>query len=124
MASGSARSIAGLVKINRASATTNPVTVLDVLVEGMGHINFAQALIDRKGITDRVTLAGMTLMNWGDLSAAARGGVDRGRGVRAAAARGFQVAPLRPRVSRHLSRGDSCGHLYRHDGLPQGCGLG
>jgi len=30
----------------------------------MGHINFAQYLIDRKGITDRVTLDGMTLMNW------------------------------------------------------------
>jgi hypothetical protein len=42
----------------------NPMPVLDLLVEGMGHINFAQELIDRKGITDRVTLAGMTLMNW------------------------------------------------------------
>ena len=40
----------------------NPV--LDILVEGMGHINFAQYMIDRKGITDRVTLNGMTLMNW------------------------------------------------------------
>ena len=38
--------------------------VLDILVEGMGHINFAQAMIDRKGITDRATLAGMTLFNW------------------------------------------------------------
>ncbi|MFN8241674.1 MAG: beta-galactosidase family protein [Bacteroidales bacterium] len=38
--------------------------VLDILVEGMGRINFAQQLIDRKGITDRVTLNGMTLMNW------------------------------------------------------------
>jgi len=45
-------------------ATTNPRPVLDLLVEGMGHINFAQAMIDRKGITDRVTLSGMTLMNW------------------------------------------------------------
>ena len=45
-------------------ATTNPMPVLDILVEGMGHINFAQEIIDRKGITDRVTLAGMTLMNW------------------------------------------------------------
>jgi len=36
----------------------NPMPVLDVLVEGMGHINFAQEMIDRKGITDRVTLAG------------------------------------------------------------------
>jgi beta-galactosidase len=42
--------------------TDNPV--LDILVEGMGHINFAQFMIDRKGITDRVTLNGMTLMNW------------------------------------------------------------
>ncbi len=38
--------------------------LLEILVEGMGHINFAQYLIDRKGITDRVTLNGMTLMNW------------------------------------------------------------
>ncbi len=40
----------------------NPL--LEILVEGMGHINFAQFMIDRKGITDRVTLNGMTLMNW------------------------------------------------------------
>lgn len=38
--------------------------LLEILVEGMGRINFAQQLIDRKGITDRVTLNGMTLMNW------------------------------------------------------------
>ena len=38
--------------------------VLEILVEGMGHINFAQFMVDRKGITDRVTLNGMTLMNW------------------------------------------------------------
>ena len=44
--------------------TENPVPELDVLVEGMGHVNFAQEMIDRKGITDRVTLSGMTLMNW------------------------------------------------------------
>jgi beta-galactosidase len=44
------------------SDVANPV--LDILVEGMGHINFAQYLIDRKGITDRVTLNGMTLMDW------------------------------------------------------------
>src|SRR5258708_31638 len=37
---------------------------LDILVESMGHINFAQYFIDRKGITDRVTLNGMTLFNW------------------------------------------------------------
>ena len=44
--------------------TTNANPVLDILVEGMGHINFAQDIIDRKGITDRVTLSGMTLTNW------------------------------------------------------------
>ncbi|MDP1889352.1 MAG: beta-galactosidase [Gemmatimonadaceae bacterium] len=44
------------------AATANPV--LEILVEGMGHINFAQEMIDRKGITDRVTLSGMTLFNW------------------------------------------------------------
>ncbi|NML38284.1 beta-galactosidase [Chitinophaga sp. G-6-1-13] len=38
--------------------------ILEVLVEGMGRINFADAIIDRKGITERVTLNGMTLMNW------------------------------------------------------------
>ncbi len=38
--------------------------VLEILVEGMGRINFADGIIDRKGITDRVTLNGMTLMNW------------------------------------------------------------
>jgi beta-galactosidase len=38
--------------------------VLEIFVEAMGRINFAQAMIDRKGITDRVTLNGMTLMNW------------------------------------------------------------
>ena len=45
-------------------ATENPTPTLTILVEGMGRINFAQAMIDRKGITDRVTLSGMTLMNW------------------------------------------------------------
>ena len=44
--------------------TENKNPVLDILMEGMGHINFAQYMIDRKGITDRVTLNGMTLMNW------------------------------------------------------------
>ncbi|MCI0513857.1 beta-galactosidase, partial [candidate division KSB1 bacterium] len=33
-------------------------------VESMGRINYGQFMIDRKGITDRVTLNGMTLMNW------------------------------------------------------------
>jgi len=38
--------------------------ILEILVEGMGHINFGQHIVDRKGITERVTLNGMTLMNW------------------------------------------------------------
>jgi beta-galactosidase len=37
---------------------------LEILVEGMGHINFGQFMIDRKGITDRVTLNGSVLMDW------------------------------------------------------------
>jgi beta-galactosidase len=38
--------------------------LLEIFAEGMGRINFASAMIDRKGITDRVTLNGMTLMDW------------------------------------------------------------
>jgi beta-galactosidase len=45
-------------------ATLEKDPVLEILVEGMGHINFAEFMIDRKGITDRVTLNEMTLMNW------------------------------------------------------------
>lgn len=45
-----------------ASTTDNPQ--LDILVEGMGRINFAEYMIDRKGITERVSLNGMTLMDW------------------------------------------------------------
>jgi beta-galactosidase GanA len=37
---------------------------LDILVEGMGRINYGPRLLDRKGITDRVTLNNMTLMSW------------------------------------------------------------
>ncbi|MBY0491679.1 MAG: beta-galactosidase [Gemmatimonadaceae bacterium] len=43
---------------------TSAHPVLEILVEGMGHINYGQAMIDRKGITDRVTLSGMTLTHW------------------------------------------------------------
>ncbi|HSO78136.1 MAG TPA: beta-galactosidase family protein, partial [Bacteroidales bacterium] len=38
--------------------------LLEIFTEGMGRINFAHAIIDRKGITDRVIINGMTLMNW------------------------------------------------------------
>lgn len=44
--------------------TDSKEPVLDILVEAMGHINFAEFMIDRKGITERVVLNGMTLMNW------------------------------------------------------------
>ena len=44
------------------SDVENPV--LEILVEAMGHINFSEFLLDRKGITDRAVLNGMTLMNW------------------------------------------------------------
>jgi beta-galactosidase len=44
--------------------SNNKEPVLDILVEAMGRINFAQYLIDRKGITNRVTLNGITLTNW------------------------------------------------------------
>jgi beta-galactosidase len=37
---------------------------LDILVEAMGRVNFGDRLIDRKGITERVTLSGVTLMSW------------------------------------------------------------
>jgi len=59
-------------KLDRAKAeniidlpeSTSPYPQLDILVEGMGRINFAEYMIDRKGITERVSLNGMTLMNW------------------------------------------------------------
>jgi beta-galactosidase len=44
--------------------TDSKEPVLEILVEAMGHINFAEFMIDRKGITDRVILNGMTLTNW------------------------------------------------------------
>jgi beta-galactosidase len=37
---------------------------LDVLVEAMGRINFGPRLLDRKGVTERITLNNMTLMGW------------------------------------------------------------
>ncbi len=44
--------------------TDNAMPTLEILVEAMGHINFGEFMIDRKGITERASLAGMTLMNW------------------------------------------------------------
>ncbi len=42
----------------------DPPQRLDILVEGMGRINYGPRLVDRKGITERVTLGGMTVMDW------------------------------------------------------------
>jgi hypothetical protein len=44
--------------------TGSEFPVLEIFTEAMGRINFAHQMIDRKGITDRVILNGMTLMNW------------------------------------------------------------
>ena len=38
--------------------------ILEILVEGMGRINFGKNLIDRKGITEKVSLNGTELLNW------------------------------------------------------------
>jgi len=44
--------------------TASEFPVLEIFAEAMGRINFAHHMIDRKGITDRVILNGMTLMDW------------------------------------------------------------
>jgi beta-galactosidase len=38
--------------------------VLEILVEGMGRINYGPQIHDRKGITDSVTIDGEKLLNW------------------------------------------------------------
>ena len=53
----------GINSINLPQGTSE-FPLLEIFTEGMGRINFANAMIDRKGITDRVILNGMTLMNW------------------------------------------------------------
>jgi len=45
-------------------ASSAEVPVLEILVEAMGRINYGMNIIDRKGITDSVTLNGTTLLNW------------------------------------------------------------
>jgi beta-galactosidase len=45
-------------------ASNVEIPVLEILVEGMGRINYGKNIIDRKGITDSVTLNGSTLLNW------------------------------------------------------------
>jgi len=44
--------------------TEKPAQELEILVEAMGRINYGQHMIDRKGITKRVTLNRISLMNW------------------------------------------------------------
>lgn len=48
----------------RIPKISDPNPTLDILVEAMGRINFGSKIIDRKGITKRVLLNYMTLMNW------------------------------------------------------------
>jgi beta-galactosidase len=45
-------------------ASNAEVPVLEILTEAMGRINYGKNMIDRKGITDSVTLDGTKLMNW------------------------------------------------------------
>lgn len=44
------------------SKTEKPV--LEILTEAMGRINFGDRIVDRKGITDKVTLNGAEVQNW------------------------------------------------------------
>ncbi len=44
--------------------TKSKTPLLQIFTDAMGHINYGQHIIDRKGITNRVTLNGITLMNW------------------------------------------------------------
>jgi beta-galactosidase len=50
---------------NNAPLTlTTSGTTLDILVEGMGRTNYGQAIVDRKGILESVSLQGKLLKNW------------------------------------------------------------
>jgi beta-galactosidase len=49
------------VRIPKSSAAD---PVLEILVEGMGRINYGPDIFDRKGITEKVTLDGEELLNW------------------------------------------------------------
>jgi beta-galactosidase len=45
--------------------TTSPNTILEILVENNGRINYGPYLVDnRQGITEKVTLNGTELLNW------------------------------------------------------------
>jgi beta-galactosidase len=49
------------ITLPQSSAAT---PTLEILVEAMGHINFGEFQFDHKGLTERATINGMTLMNW------------------------------------------------------------
>jgi beta-galactosidase len=52
-------------KVTTGNSVTLPAgTNLDILVEGLGRVNFGHGLIDRKGITQQVSLAGKPLTTW------------------------------------------------------------
>jgi beta-galactosidase len=53
-----------LTNNNAPLTLTTAGTTLDVLVEGMGRTNFGQAIVDRKGILESVSLAGRPLTGW------------------------------------------------------------
>ncbi|WKX73815.1 beta-galactosidase [Streptomyces sp. XD-27] len=47
--------------LNLGAATADPT--LDILVEGLGRVNFGHAIVDRKGITGQVSLSGAGPLN-------------------------------------------------------------
>jgi beta-galactosidase len=53
----------GINSIDIPASNVN-VPILEIFVEAMGRLNFGANIIDRKGITDSVTLDGTTLLNW------------------------------------------------------------
>jgi beta-galactosidase len=46
------------------SLTASSGSTLDILVEGLGRTNYGQAIVDRKGILETVSLAGNQLTGW------------------------------------------------------------
>jgi beta-galactosidase len=54
---------AGISSIDLPDSKTSSPT-LEIFVEGMGRINYGKNIIDRKGITDKVTLDGIEILNW------------------------------------------------------------
>ena len=92
---------------------------LDILVEAMGRINYGPRLLDRKGITERVTLNSMTLMGW-DVHPLPMD-EDYLRLLRYARAPGRKAGELLPRPLRPPGHGR---HLSRHERLEEGRRLG